>query len=364
VIDRIQMTSPPDESDREATRVIRSSSKKKKVKKKTIPFYRKLWFALTLIGLFVIGAGIGLYLVTRPGDPKIAFNQAMEEKDEATKEQLLSAYLKRQSSNKDADWQRANDELFGLKAKKIDQAMWNRVRAKRLNPEEEYDKQAYALVMQGYKLEAEGNTNGALEQWIDLEKNWVKQENEELALWGWIGRRHKQLISEADSLEKRMLATLLRARVDEEEATLDGDDTKRTYEALRLELLGDLRAELSEEKKGPVGDLAGAKQAWKSLRDDREKDKPIDQRVYLILAARHFRDLDPQKASEATPEQREEMVRGLLKWALSVQKSENLIVLRDMRNTLRDIRDLYKNAPSPLDKIAIEADSELRKLKK
>jgi serine/threonine-protein kinase len=55
-----------DETDREAARTLRSVIQKKKIRKKTSPFYTKIWFQLIVIPLFLLGFIAVLSLVIRP----------------------------------------------------------------------------------------------------------------------------------------------------------------------------------------------------------------------------------------------------------------------------------------------------------
>jgi predicted Ser/Thr protein kinase len=64
--DRRIQTNAIDEADREAARALRSVIQKKKIRKKTTPFYTKIWFQLIIIPIF-LAAFVGLIvLVTRP----------------------------------------------------------------------------------------------------------------------------------------------------------------------------------------------------------------------------------------------------------------------------------------------------------
>ena len=290
VIDRVQMTAPPDESDRAASRVIRSSAKRKKVKKRAVPFYRKAWFSLAASALVIAALGYGAFQLFKAPDPAIAFKAAQEEKDDEQRERLFAEYAKRFEATKGDNWQKARDEVLNLKAKKSDAAMWNRFR-RHLGPEENFDKDAYELVMRGLTQEREGDAGGAADTWKKLADGWADRSTDELLIWGWLGRRHLKLGKEIDALERQLAEAITKAEVEEEEPTFESDERKRATDALRAEKFGD-----------PTKVAA----VWKSMRGEaREKELAADKRDYLLLAARHAREAETRK--DATPVEREKV---------------------------------------------------------
>src|SRR5262245_28583595 len=80
-----------DETDRDAARSLRSVLQKKKIRKKSAPFYTQIWFQLIIIPLFLLGFGGVIWLVTRPpsADDLFRFAEKKMEKPETYREGLL-----------------------------------------------------------------------------------------------------------------------------------------------------------------------------------------------------------------------------------------------------------------------------------
>jgi eukaryotic-like serine/threonine-protein kinase len=74
--DRRIQTSVIDETDREAARELRGSLKKKRIRKKTQPFYTKNWFVFLSIPPFLLAFAGVLWLVTRPPSPDTLYRLA------------------------------------------------------------------------------------------------------------------------------------------------------------------------------------------------------------------------------------------------------------------------------------------------
>ncbi len=88
--DRRIQTNTIDDADREAARTLRSVIRKKKIRKKTSPFYTKIWFQLIVIPIF-LAAFVGvIILVTRPpsADDVYGLAEAKMQKPETYREAL------------------------------------------------------------------------------------------------------------------------------------------------------------------------------------------------------------------------------------------------------------------------------------
>lgn len=79
-----------DETDRDAARSLRSVLQKKKIRKKSAPFYTQIWFQLIAIPLFLLGFGGVIWLVTRPtsANDLYRFAEKKMEKPETYREGL------------------------------------------------------------------------------------------------------------------------------------------------------------------------------------------------------------------------------------------------------------------------------------
>lgn len=75
-IDRRIQTNVVDETDREAARTLRGALQKKKIKKKTTPFYRKGWFVVLLIPPFILAFVGILWFASRPPSAESLYRQA------------------------------------------------------------------------------------------------------------------------------------------------------------------------------------------------------------------------------------------------------------------------------------------------
>src|SRR5262249_4258896 len=75
-VDRRVQSNLADETDREAARTLRSALQKKKIRKKSVPIYRRLWFG-AIAAIFFLGAfATILWLVLRPPSASDLYSQA------------------------------------------------------------------------------------------------------------------------------------------------------------------------------------------------------------------------------------------------------------------------------------------------
>jgi hypothetical protein len=337
-VDQVRFNAPPDQIDREASRAIKAGAKKKRLRKKRVPFYRTGWFTLLAAIGFLCLIGAGIYMATRPDYPQALYAAIERAKSPEGRQRAIDHYL---SAYGDKDTE------LTQKVRALDReekaASWDKVLLRRYNkdlrtPEAEYDKNAYQLVMAGLDAEADGDWVGAADRWKELAEKYQNDPDAKRALWGWVGSKKFRDLQELDGRAKRLERRIEDNEIAEAEQKFDNVSEARAADALRLERLGDFFT---------------ARERWTKLKDE---TKDLDNRPWYVLAAHRLREINALPKEKLKAEDREPLLRQKLDEATKWLADDQRAVQRDGRNLLRAIRDLYRNEVAGLKKYADEAE--------
>jgi serine/threonine-protein kinase len=299
MIDRPRGTRNPDAEDKEAARSL--LGKKGKRKRKTTPFYRRLWFIAAAI-VVVLGfmAGV-LYLVVQPPDPHTLYVRAkklmdapgFDEHEKAYAEDgpirtYLAHYASRQGQEttdmlawkKQCDVEECEDSL---------QKLLMRVR-KGFNgdPSSEAQGQAKKAAL----AEEEGDLAEAERQWQDMTQKYGPASGQDH--WGILAANHLAVDQQVAVRETALMNKLREMHQSVREPALDGME-KDVFTALRYEQFGDLPA--ANSRFGDVKDKAA---------------KEPDQRLWQMLAARKCKELKPRLPQKYDPNDLKNLVQNAL----------------------------------------------------
>jgi eukaryotic-like serine/threonine-protein kinase len=236
-------------------------------------------------------------------------------------------------------------EFRELTAKKYESALGNRFRRKMVHAEEEFDKEAYDLIMSAMTAETTGQLRRAVECWTAVRDRLpvldVKQYTDEAAVrqaaWRWVAEKRLADIAAGRATLEQIRKTLADDRLDERFRTYPpGDLTGQATRAVRY---------------SDYGDTARANLEWDAIARQTEND--LDQRRWFTLATE-------QRALSATAAGKEEQARqdrlktitnnlqaATTLWEQVKSNPEARVQRRDVRNTCRDIIDLYADDTTP-----------------
>jgi serine/threonine-protein kinase len=337
-VDQVRFNAPPDQIDREASRAIKAGAKRKRLRKKHVPFYRRGWFTLLAAIAFLGLIGGAIYLATRPDDPQALYTAIERAKSPEGRQRAIDHYL---SAYGDKDTE------LTQKVRALDRdekaANWDKVLLRRYNkdlrtPEAEYDKIAYQLVITGLDAEADGDLDGAAERWKELADKYQNDPDPKRALWGWVGAKKLRDLQEVKARVAQLDKKIEDNEIEEAEQKFADLTEVRAADAQRLERLGDLFT---------------ARERWAKLKED--LIKVLDDRPWFLVAAWRLREISVHK-EKLKPEDREPLLRQKLDEVPKLLAHDNSAVRRDGRNLLRAIRDLYRNEVAGLKKYADEAE--------
>jgi eukaryotic-like serine/threonine-protein kinase len=344
IMDHIE-AAPLDEKDREAAKLIRAGSKKKKVKKKQVAFYRQGWF-VTVGSLSLLAViAVTLWWLFRPDsveEMRAAIEKAKTpEAKMAAAKSLLDTYGKKKDDPRFKDHvEFARVVYWDGKVAKRESQLLKRLKFENMrnNPESGDDPDAYRKTMRALAAEEDGDVVEARKLWKELIDKFKDNGNEDLALWGWVAAKRNQDLVEVDERAAQIRKTVDEMFYNDRDVKNDGELEARAVEATRLEVFGD---------------QARAFERWERMSKEL-KSKP-EQRVWYLLAGKKLRELEQRKPS---PSERKEKVQGVLKVAESefasvIDKPEDRVTPRIARNRCRDIRDLYagdENLKAEVDK--------------
>lgn len=330
LVDNVEIA-PMNELDKEVAKSIRAGAKKKKIKKKHLPVYRRGWFVAVGAIFLVLGIGGFAWFLLRPESPDEMIAAIKDAKTTETKMSAAKHYLDTYGKKKDpklADkttW--VKNIYWESKVVKRESQLLNRLKypKMRMNPEDGDDPQAYRRTMSAFSAEEEGDVALARRYWNELVEQFQQDDNEEKALWGWIADKRLKDLEDVESREAKLRKTIQDAADDDRDIKIDDDLEARSIEAERLELFGD---------------NAKAHERWNYLLNDLKEKS--DQRNWYLLAGKKSRELDAQKPKT---EERKTMVREKLKKAEETfheaERRSDQVMARSARNMCRDIRDLY-----------------------
>jgi eukaryotic-like serine/threonine-protein kinase len=316
------------DEDRQAAKFIRAGSRKKKLRKKRVPIFRRNWF-VALACLALLG-GMGWVVWTFALAPPSA--ESLLEKIDATKdaearERVIAEYLKYYAARDDDKTRHVKELDRELKVNQRARVLLNRHGSSRFRatPLEDDDPDAYQKTMAALTAENDGNLPLARSTWTELVEKYARDPNETKALWGWHAQKKLNDLAAPDRdvarLHKRLEEEF---RLEDKDARFEDETEKDVVASLRL-----------QER----GDFAGAHARWMHVAETLQG--AADKRPYYVYAKGRVRELEPRKDVPKGPEERVALIRKTLDGAKLLLKEVTPARQRDGRNLLRDIRDLY-----------------------
>ena len=318
---------PRDESDREAGRILRAAASKRKLKRRTRPFYERGWFLAAGISALLAGVGLTVWQVIKPATADQLFLRAQslmastnaEDWDKA-REGPIADFLKRHPE----DPRKAEVQAW---ADKVDLAwrekqLHNKMRLE-ISPEGEVEPVAFAAV----KLEDNGDLEDALERWEGLVKH-KGSPDPDRHRWGLLAEKRVQTIRDAQARETQCEEQARKARRGESEHPPGSDVERWAATAVRSELFEDYSLAL---------------QNWRRVKGLTQKDTA--QRVWFLLAAQKVRTLTPRAAPAAKDEKRArlDLVERKLDEAVALKANKP----GEAKALCRDVIALYGKADDP-----------------
>jgi hypothetical protein len=332
--------------DRTAARTLAQGIGKGKRKRKSKPFYQRVWFQALGLVLALLFVGGLIFLALRPPDPDLLYEQAkqlMESGDPAKRERAregpLSRYLQyHRKRPKDPEqlrqvetWVDEND------AEKREAALLNRMKIN-VTPETKSESAARQAIRQ----EEAGEFNNAVASWEGLLKYETMPDEDWLRVDALVAKKRLRDLKAADD---RLLA--LRKKVDLKKAgqdlKADSESEEQAMKALRYELFGD---------------AGRAVQGWQALKVKNEGDG--GDRAWRLIAARQAKE---QKAKQPPPEEEKGKRRELLKEHLKA--AEQMAAEGKTPKAIQElweVQELYDDDPAMQEEVA-RAKQLLKKLR-
>jgi hypothetical protein len=241
MIDRPRGVRHADEEDKEAARSLRTGKSKAKRKRKTTPFYGKLWFQAVGI-VAVLGFLVGvLYLVLRPASPETLYAQAKKlmdstdlDKHEEAYNGPIKDYLRIYASREGDETARVLAWKKQSEVEQSEEALDKLLHARfKRDPASDVERDA----VKAAKAEEDGDLEEAMRLWQEMTKKYGPTSGHED--WGIVAANHLAVVTAVPEQEKTFLAMFKEFRATGREPALDGM-AKKAYTGLRYEHLADL----------------------------------------------------------------------------------------------------------------------------
>ena len=348
--DRIHLTGQLDEADMVAGKTIKAGLKKKRIRKKGMPIYRRGWFTIAASICFVALFGFVIYSLLRPESAESMAERIEKTTKPESRRQLIKEYLIRYGDQKNERSDKIRDFYREEHVKELETIFVKRTQSplfagKLREDPESWNKDAYRLTISAIDLEGEGNLTAAKQTWKELNDTYSSDPTEKIAELGWLGAKRARDIEEMNGKEVELRKRIEKDDVNETDRKFDSSFEGDSSLALRCEILTD---------------WLSARDRWKRIKEDLAK-KP-EHRVWFLLAAYHQREIEGRK-DQLNADNREILLKSILEKAiLEATGEENPVRKRDGRNLLRDLRDLYANDIESLRKMAEKAKEVLLKL--
>jgi eukaryotic-like serine/threonine-protein kinase len=328
-----------DAEDRHAAQFIRAGAKKKKLRKRKVPFYTKGWF-VGLAVLLVAGSIFGIVkMALAPPSAEVLLGQIESAPDGERKQAAVAEYLKHYGDRTDEKTERVRTLDRDLKVAERERVLLNRHRNERLRAraEEDDDPDAYKKTMAALTAENEGDTNGAQYTWKELVEVYAKQGDGAKALWGWHAQKKLNDLAATARTVDEIVKRLEDSRRDDKDVRLDELDRQVSI-PVRLERLGD---------------FALAHTRWAQLVDNLKGES--ERRPLVVYARGRGRELEGKRSAPKDATERATLLNRKIVEAKTLLAGEEYAQKRDGRFILREIRDLYPGETGEVGKVVEEA---------
>jgi len=320
MVDAVEMA-PMTAKDRATAKSIRAASRKKRVVKKKIPFFRQAWFVG--VGALALIAAMALitWMLLRPegADGMLAQvkNAKTPEGRLAAAKRYLDAHGKKSDPAMAKDIEFVKQVYWDARVADRERILLNRfgTKAFRERVEDGDDPEAYRQTMAAFQSEEDGDVMKARLIWKALVGEYQQLSTDDKALWGWIAAKRLNDLSQVEEIQKKVVDTIAAAQGADTELTVTDPNLLRAIEAERYRLFGD------DDR---------ARDRWERMQRD-FKGKS-DQRNWYLLAGQKFRELSPRRLSA---DDRKKLVQSQL------DKAEMSVLLNQAHSVGRDVRDLY-----------------------
>jgi serine/threonine-protein kinase len=294
VIDRrAGPATPIDEKDREAARALRGAVTKKKIRKKVVPFYQKVWFQVIAIAAFLAGSGYLVYQLTRPEPPEVmaaAVERAVASGDRDRAIDAVDRYLRVYGGQDTPLTQEVRKKEKRLKVERREAQLQKRFRGTSLKPgglgpDEDDDAEAYNATQRAWQSENEGELDLARQRWEALAEKYKGESAPDRVMWSWVAAKKLRDLDEAVQADKALVKRTTEDVAAREKRAIDSDLERQAVEAVRLELEGNWRK---------------ARDAWHRLKE--EALEKLENRQWVLIAARH--ELDAKEKGDPPREEK------------------------------------------------------------
>ena len=244
LIDGRHGTRNPNDEDKEAARTLRTSKSKTKRKRKTTPFYGRVWFqAVGIVAILAFMGGV-VYWVTRPASPETLYAQAKKLMDSSDLDKHDEAYNKpindylRLYASREGDetahilaWKKQVE--FEQSEARLDKLLHSKFK---LEPANDAEHDAVAAA----KAEEEGDLEEAKRLWQKMVQKYDAASGHEE--WGNVAARRLAVVTAVPDEEKKLLGFLPDQRNNFRSKGVESltEMEKRAYTGLRYEHFGDI----------------------------------------------------------------------------------------------------------------------------
>lgn len=330
------------DTDKKAARTLLTGLHKGRRKRRTRPLYERGWFQAAGI-LFLLLAVAGLvYLIFAPSSADRLFTEAqhlMERPDD--RERVAQArngpikdYLYYYADRKDPQTEQMRRWADQYDVPLREQQLDKRYRVG-LSPEDDAETHARRAL----KGEEVGDWHTAKEEWGEVAKFKGDKDND-LRLWGLLAEKRLHDLATAAVFESRLAELKQQPYLVGHSIVLNEFNPSRRGGPIGL---------VSRAIKYEVlGDVALARASWQVVKEACEKDP--EQRVGLLIAAKHLHDLkisaSPASKDEET-KARVQRLNGLLEEARRLASQKRPLESEQARLTCGEIISLYQDSQEP-----------------
>jgi len=270
----LRKTLKTNQGDREAARLLHAAIKKTKIRRRTRPFYERLWFqAIALLAVLGVMAFVFWYALKPPSAATLyrRANQLMSSNNpdywKKAREEPIKQYLKYYGDRHDEQTAQVHGWADKVDVATLEQQLHNRMKMS-MTPEGDAESGAQAAV----RREDAGDFEGALARWHALLK--LKDEaNADAHVWGLLAEKRIQDLQLVEEMQTGFRRSIDQAHEQGLEPEGDSDLQKQGLLATRYEIFGDLGMALGR---------------WQSLKDNFTETTP---RPWRLLTAQRIRDL-------------------------------------------------------------------------
>ena len=329
-----------DASDKEAVRALRG--KKKRTKKKSVPFLERRSVKASVLVLALISLMLGAYFAFKPPS---AEKLAAAIETAATPEARLEAatqYLDRYGSRSGELTDKAAFVYREAKTQERERQMNNRFSKGMAKPEDTDDPEAYGLAWKAMEAEKAGSLKLATELWEKTKTRFpdeaklpytLKDEVLAKARWGWLADKRMADIRKVEHLAASLRLKIADSRKFEVPIAVDPTSPEGlAIKGLRLEEFNDYEKAI--------------RTCWDPLASQTEKES--DKREWYLLACQQR--IAAPKFPDDPAKSRLEQISGTVKKAKEIAEADNGRVKKDpdqkidrarVRGLCREVIDLY-----------------------